>query len=66
MVEVGTMKYYLRKSKQDLYRILPNGHRERWTGDEWFLVTTYTAPIVLEMKYIELSKEEVIKRFLKS
>jgi hypothetical protein len=57
------MKYYQHETRKGLYRILPNGARERLVDGEWYLVSGYTAPRILA-KYVELSKKDVIKKVL--
>lgn len=64
-METEIMKYFQHNTTNALYRILPNGHRQRLTEDGWILVSTYTSPMVLEMRYVKLSKEETVKRILK-
>jgi len=58
------MKYYQHETRKGLYRILPNGARERLADGEWYLVSGYTAPRILD-KYVELSKIDTIKLLLK-
>jgi len=59
------MKYYRHETRKGLYRILPNGARERLVDGEWYLVSGYTAPKVLVKQYVELSKIDTLKLLLK-